>query len=174
MMWITIAMALLERHHRARVLNPNCAPKCNVVLPFWVIPLALISVSLSNGCCHKICMSRHLSPCWKWQNWKWIGTLLYIYTTYKYNRPQLSWVTGFENDTTTLTPGPVSSIYIKLKERNRCVHRDFQNICVNGARTGAMKDIIKSYQRNQTADNPAIVFYALVGNEYVVIVIVVI
>jgi acyloxyacyl hydrolase len=48
--------------------------------------------------------------------------------------------------------------------RNRCSHRDFQNIAVNGARAGSMNDtIVQSMARNQTADQPAIVVYALIG-----------
>jgi acyloxyacyl hydrolase len=37
--------------------------------------------------------------------------------------PHLSWVTSFKEDDTGLTPGPSSSIYKKMLERNRCVHR---------------------------------------------------
>ena len=34
--------------------------------------------------------------------------------------------------------GPIDSIYLRMRERNRCNHRDFQNIGVNGARVGSM------------------------------------
>jgi hypothetical protein len=37
--------------------------------------------------------------------------------------PHLSWVTGYTTDTSGLTPGPVSSLYLKMRERNRCIHR---------------------------------------------------
>jgi len=49
----------------------------------------------------------------------------------------------------------------------RCNHRDFQNIGVNGARTGSMAPpgTINSFRRNQTTDAPAIVFYAPIGND---------
>jgi len=37
-----------------------------------------------------------------------------------------------------------------MRNRNRCVHRDFQNIAVNGARAGSMNStIIHSLKRNQ-------------------------
>ena len=28
--------------------------------------------------------------------------------------------------------GPTDSIYLRLRDRNRCNHRDYQNIAVNG------------------------------------------
>jgi acyloxyacyl hydrolase len=80
--------------------------------------------------------------------------------------PHLSWVTSFTEDDTSLTPGPTSSIYKKMLQRNRCVHRDYQNIGVNGARTGAMKEkIVYTLSRNQTFDQPLLLFHALVGND---------
>jgi len=80
--------------------------------------------------------------------------------------PHLSWVTSFREDDTGLTPGPAHSIYKKMKERNKCVHRDYQNIAVNGARSSAMREkISKTLSRNQTADHPMLLFYALVGND---------
>jgi acyloxyacyl hydrolase len=42
------------------------------------------------------------------------------------------------NDTTGDTPGVVDSFYLRVRERNHCNHRDYQNLCVNGARSGAM------------------------------------
>jgi len=62
--------------------------------------------------------------------------------------------------------GPVDTGYLRFKDINRCVHRDFQNIGVDGARSSAMADnIIKTMARNQTADSPAFVTYALIGND---------
>jgi acyloxyacyl hydrolase len=52
---------------------------------------------------------------------------------------------------------------MRMKERNRCNHRDYQNICVNGARTGSLASkISKTMQRNKDKDHPAILFYAFV------------
>lgn len=79
--------------------------------------------------------------------------------------PHRSFYTGYMNDTTGLSPGIVDSIYLRMLQRNRCIHRDYQNIAVNGARTSAMKTIAKTLSRNQTTDNPLLVFYALVGND---------
>eukprot|EP00761_Pharyngomonas_kirbyi_P011468 gb/GECH01011493.1/.p1 GENE.gb/GECH01011493.1/~~gb/GECH01011493.1/.p1 ORF type:complete len:611 (+),score=135.96 gb/GECH01011493.1/:1-1833(+) len=79
--------------------------------------------------------------------------------------PHLSWSTGHMNDTTGLTPGPVDSIYLRLLKRNRCNHRDYQNIGVNGARTSSLRDISKTMARDQKLDNPAVVFYAPIGND---------
>lgn len=49
--------------------------------------------------------------------------------------------------------------------RNRCTHRDYQNIGVNGARAQSMDDIMKTLARNQTEDLPLNVMYALIGND---------
>jgi acyloxyacyl hydrolase len=43
---------------------------------------------------------------------------------------------------------------------------DYQNIGVNGARSGAMqRDISRTLARNQTLDQPLLLFFALVGND---------
>jgi len=67
---------------------------------------------------------------------------------------------------------PTKSVYERLRERNRCNHRDYQNIGVNGASTNNMKPnqdqtdgvIISMKSRNGT-DNPALVYFALIGND---------
>lgn len=77
-----------------------------------------------------------------------------------------SWATGYKNDTSGDNPGKVDSIYLRLRKRNLCNHRDYQNICVNGARTGAIADkLVKTMSRNQLTDHPALVFYAPIGND---------
>ena len=57
--------------------------------------------------------------------------------------PQCSWATAFREskDCPTMYSVPqynvtMSSIYQRFRERNLCNHRDYQNIGVNGARTG--------------------------------------
>lgn len=47
--------------------------------------------------------------------------------------------------------GPVNSTYLVNRQRNRCSHRDYQNIGVNGARAQSMDDIMKTLARNQVA-----------------------
>ncbi|KAI4585339.1 hypothetical protein MJG53_020639 [Ovis ammon polii x Ovis aries] len=47
-----------------------------------------------------------------------------------------------------------NSIYLRLRKRNRCNHRDYQNISKNGI-----------LSRNQLLDYPAIVIYAMIGND---------
>eukprot|EP00051_Salpingoeca_urceolata_P006995 m.92633 g.92633 ORF g.92633 m.92633 type:complete len:570 (+) comp15071_c0_seq6:2503-4212(+) len=98
-------------------------------------------------------------------------------TTYKnvlytlkneFDWPQLSASTAFDS-TSSWSPdiaGPVNSSYLTLRARNRCNHRDFQNIAVNGARAGSMNDTIQqSMSRDPKTDKPAIVVYALIGND---------
>ncbi len=108
---------------------------------------------------------------------------------------QMSTATGYMNLTWPGTPqGPMTSIYQKMRQRNLCMHRgtlsraahttetsaqrltrvmcvcvvlsaDFQNIGVNGARTGSMaNEIMFTLGRNQNTDHPLILNYALIGN----------
>eukprot|EP01006_Ploeotia_vitrea_P057295 TRINITY_DN68164_c7_g3_i2.p2 TRINITY_DN68164_c7_g3~~TRINITY_DN68164_c7_g3_i2.p2 ORF type:complete len:604 (+),score=304.25 TRINITY_DN68164_c7_g3_i2:1051-2862(+) len=82
--------------------------------------------------------------------------------------PECSWSTAWQNATNCpRSLLPIKSMYQRLRERNLCNHRDYQNIGVNGARTSSMMPpgIIESYQRNQTEDSPALVFFALIGND---------
>ena len=57
------------------------------------------------------------------------------------------------------------SIYLKLWERNHCNHRDYQNLARNGAASFDANLLIKSMARDQKRDQPALVFYALFGND---------
>ena len=80
--------------------------------------------------------------------------------------PMLSSGTGYKNSTWPDISGPVDSTYLRLRELNRCNHRDYQNIAVNGARSSAMADdIVKSFARNAAKDNPVFAMFALVGND---------
>merc|ERR1740117_414179 len=59
----------------------------------------------------------------------------------------------------------LSSIYLKLRDRNRCNHRDFRNLGVNGARTSSgappTGTTIAMKSRNGT-DQPAMVVYSMI------------
>ncbi|NXU80031.1 AOAH hydrolase, partial [Oreotrochilus melanogaster] len=76
--------------------------------------------------------------------------------------PQFSEITGFLNST---IGGWTDSLYLRLRRRNRCNHRDLQNISQNGGSSGNLLYLIKSFARNQLLDNPAIVIYATIGND---------
>ncbi|XP_055974502.1 acyloxyacyl hydrolase isoform X2 [Sorex fumeus] len=78
------------------------------------------------------------------------------------NWPQLSGITGFLDPTSRIKE---KSIYLRLRERNRCNHRDYQNIARNGASSQNLESFIESLSRNQLLDHPAIVIYAMVGND---------
>lgn len=92
-------------------------------------------------------------------------------TTYKdilsvledeFDWPHRSFSTGYD------TPKGVmmDSLYLRMRERNLCMHRDYQNLGVNGARSGAMsQSLVKSIARDQQNDSPALVIYELVGND---------
>ena len=68
--------------------------------------------------------------------------------------PHRSWSTGFEVSTNST---PVSSIYLHMRERNLCNHRDYQNIGVNGASSNTIVKTIKTLTRDPVNDNPLLV-----------------
>jgi acyloxyacyl hydrolase len=81
----------------------------------------------------------------------------------EFDWPHKSAFTGFVNSSLI---SPVDSIYKRLWKRNHCNHRDFQNLGVNGCRSGSMADnVVKSIARNITTDYPALVFFELIGND---------
>eukprot|EP00026_Physarum_polycephalum_P007804 Phypoly_transcript_07872.p1 GENE.Phypoly_transcript_07872~~Phypoly_transcript_07872.p1 ORF type:complete len:447 (+),score=71.22 Phypoly_transcript_07872:193-1533(+) len=81
--------------------------------------------------------------------------------------PEQSSSTGYMNETWSGHPvGPVTSIYANMRERNLCMHRDYQNIAVNGARSSSMNNSISiTMARNQKLDFPVFLSYALIGND---------
>lgn len=79
--------------------------------------------------------------------------------TNELNWPQLSGATGFLNGIKE------NSLYLRLRERNHCNHRDYQNLSKNGASSQNLKKFIESLSRNQLLDHPAIVIYAMIGND---------
>ncbi|XP_022438981.1 acyloxyacyl hydrolase isoform X3 [Delphinapterus leucas] len=76
--------------------------------------------------------------------------------------PQLSGTTGFLDSTSRVKE---NSIYLRLRKRNHCNHRDYQNISRNGASSQSLERFIESLSRNQLLDQPAIVIYAMIGND---------
>lgn len=85
----------------------------------------------------------------------------------EFDWPMMSSSTGFMNSSWPVSiSGEVDSTYLRLLELNRCNHRDFQNIAVNGARAGPMADeIVKTFARRGTDDNPIFLTLALIGND---------
>lgn len=81
--------------------------------------------------------------------------------------PDMSSTTGYHVSDFVGSPGPqVSSFYLKNIQRNKCSMRDFQNIGVNGARSGSMAaSIVQTMSRNYKTDNPMLINLALIGND---------
>jgi len=53
-----------------------------------------------------------------------------------------------------------------MKNRNRCNHRDYQNLGVNGARSGSMADsLVMTIRRNPQNDRPLMILFELIGND---------
>lgn len=110
----------------------------------------------------------HIPPSWLTSselNVDVFKNLLFILEN-EFDWPMLSSATGYMNSTWPGITGPVDSTYLRLRDINRCNHRDYQNIAVNGARSSAMADgIVKSFARDGTKDNPVFLMFALIGND---------
>ena len=87
--------------------------------------------------------------------------------------PMLSWGTGFM-DPNSFIPnvrGPMNSIYNLMKERNECNYNDYQNLGVNGADSGNLRDWAKALNRNgaqlnaQVFSKPMLLFFSMIGND---------
>eukprot|EP00041_Stephanoeca_diplocostata_P012168 m.202731 g.202731 ORF g.202731 m.202731 type:complete len:510 (+) comp18841_c0_seq3:113-1642(+) len=85
----------------------------------------------------------------------------------EFDWPMLSATTAYFNGTASFPNinGPVNSSYEIMRSRNRCMHRDYQNIAVNGARSGAMNTTIQAGLSRVTGDHPLLLTYALIGND---------
>src|SRR5690606_10807817 len=69
-------------------------------------------------------------------------------------------------DTTGDNKGVVDSIYLRLRQRNLCNHRDYQNICVNGACSNYIANTLMYHiHRDPEKDHPVLLFYAPIGND---------
>lgn len=86
----------------------------------------------------------------------------------EFDWPMLSMTTGHFNSSrwkNSIT-GPMDSIYSRMVQRNRCNHRDYQNIAVNGARSSSMnRTIVRSLARHQKLDYPLMIILELIGND---------
>ncbi|EGG22048.1 Acyloxyacyl hydrolase [Cavenderia fasciculata] len=93
-------------------------------------------------------------------------------TTYKglmdvleteFDWPMRGTYTGWQAST---TDDIIDSIYLRMRDRNLCNHRDYQNLGVNGARSSSVADgNINSFARDQVNDKPVLFFLELVGND---------
>jgi len=79
--------------------------------------------------------------------------------------PDIGFATGFRNSTMpSLISGATDSIYLRLRERNLCNHRDYHNLARNGANSNDTLFYMKAMGR-KARDLPAILFYSLIGND---------
>lgn len=114
----------------------------------------------------------HIPPSWVTAN-GWDGMTDFEYVGLnEFDCPSCSWGTAHkEAEECPYVPesppglSTISSIYTMMRERNRCAHRDFQNVGVNGARTTSSMQLVESAQRDQENDHPVLAFYALIGND---------
>lgn len=109
----------------------------------------------------------HIPEEWVWPKlltWDMLAHVPYFFEN-ELDWPMMSATTGYKNITWPIVGGPVYSLYQQMWERNRCNHRDYQNMGVNGADSFDMLTNQFLLSRNQDKDHPMLLFYALVGND---------
>ena len=83
--------------------------------------------------------------------------------------PMLSATSAYYNSTEKwkyIIDGPVQSLYEYMYENNKCIHRDYQNLGVNGARSSSMANgLIETISRNNKMDHPIWGLWELIGND---------
>ncbi len=85
--------------------------------------------------------------------------------------PQCSLSTGWtarENCPRIHKDATYTSMYQRVRAANRCSHRDYHNLGVNGGSSrnmGPSPGILDSFIRNAQSDHPAIVMYSVIGND---------
>eukprot|EP00003_Mantamonas_plastica_P026881 TRINITY_DN5635_c0_g1_i2.p2 TRINITY_DN5635_c0_g1~~TRINITY_DN5635_c0_g1_i2.p2 ORF type:complete len:253 (+),score=96.88 TRINITY_DN5635_c0_g1_i2:831-1589(+) len=97
----------------------------------------------------------HIPPEWlQWKNMSDIARTLED----EFDHPQLAWSTGFEDSING------RSINLNMRKRNRCNHRDYQNVGHNGAAAKAMVGQVELLETDPTA-KPVLIFVAYIGND---------
>jgi len=81
------------------------------------------------------------------------------------NWPQTSLYTGYEDSDWPIIDGTTQSIYLKMRERNLCNHRDYQNLGFNGATIPEAEGHTQSLKRTINNDKPALVIFSYMGND---------
>lgn len=77
---------------------------------------------------------------------------------HEFDWPHKSWSTGFADEVQG------ESIYMRLRQRNLCNHRDYQNLGVNGNRARHFVDQVDVMAR-APQDKPVLGFVAYIGND---------
>ncbi|VFV39029.1 acyloxyacyl hydrolase [Lynx pardinus] len=106
----------------------------------------------------------HISPEWITASQMSLKSFINLPTalTNELNWPQISGATGFLDSISGIKE---NSIYLRLRKRNHCNHRDYQNISRNGASSQNLDRFIESLSRDPLLDHPAIIIYAMIGND---------
>ncbi|GAU99104.1 hypothetical protein RvY_10148 [Ramazzottius varieornatus] len=95
---------------------------------------------------------------------EWLENMTYLMDN-SMNWPHTSLYTGSVNVSWPIVDGHTDSLYLRMRERNLCNHRDYQNIGFNGARTTDSAKLTESLKRSPVQDKPGLVMYSYVGND---------
>ncbi|RZF44703.1 hypothetical protein LSTR_LSTR000655 [Laodelphax striatellus] len=83
----------------------------------------------------------------------------------EFDWPEMSFSTGFMNTTDPLIiKGKTDSIYLCLRERNLCNHRDYQNLARNGYSSFDHLNTSHKIARSMV-DKPVLLLFELLGND---------
>eukprot|EP01086_Lenisia_limosa_P007577 TRINITY_DN27558_c0_g1_i1.p1 TRINITY_DN27558_c0_g1~~TRINITY_DN27558_c0_g1_i1.p1 ORF type:complete len:592 (-),score=140.46 TRINITY_DN27558_c0_g1_i1:65-1762(-) len=104
-------------------------------------------------------------------DWHWLSPQLWDHKTFdnflplledEMNRPSLGWITGFED---SAPDGPIDSLYLHMRKHNRCNHRHYQNLSVNGGKSTNNKDHVNRIASNPEKDQPHLIIFEEMGND---------
>ncbi|KAJ3435799.1 acyloxyacyl hydrolase [Anaeramoeba flamelloides] len=81
--------------------------------------------------------------------------------------PHKSYGTGFDTSDNDVCPGPVNSVYLQMRKINRCNHRNYQNIAVNGMSSHYIIKLIETTvnKDEQKTSYPTLTFLEIIGND---------
>ncbi|KAJ3441527.1 acyloxyacyl hydrolase [Anaeramoeba flamelloides] len=81
--------------------------------------------------------------------------------------PHKSYGTGFDLSSSEVITGPVNSLYLEMWKRNRCNHRNYQNLAVNGMESKHIYKLLETTvnKGEQKQAYPTLTLLEIVGND---------
>jgi acyloxyacyl hydrolase len=77
----------------------------------------------------------------------------------EFDHPEQAWGSGWDASKGT------DSLYLRLRNNNRCIHRQFQSVAKNGAEMSDLSDQIDTLSYDKNTDKSALVTVAYIGND---------
>ncbi|KAJ6252490.1 acyloxyacyl hydrolase [Anaeramoeba flamelloides] len=85
----------------------------------------------------------------------------------EFDWPHKSYGTGHDTSYNKYCPGDVKSIYLEMRNINRCNHRNYQNLAVNGMESKKIKDLLSTTitKSQEQEDYPTLTILEIIGND---------